>query len=188
MDNRIPARGLGNGKECRQHGIEKLVPQPGQLFFIPRRRIRQIVFCLGPKPNLEGHGLRQKFSAYIRHRIAGQAAVVFIHLIRVQAPIKFSYLFNGESQRLLVGGNAVPQVFNQLDPLLHWELLRLCVHDRTSVVSAGWQLVEKLLRQPSASLCGARSLAYRFDMSRSLRAPCASQLATSRRFFNKLLV
>src|SRR3990167_8183180 len=32
------------------------------------------------------------------------------------------------------------------------------------------QLVEKLLRQPSASLRGARSLAYLFDMSRSLRA------------------
>jgi hypothetical protein len=41
------------------------------------------------------------------------------------------------------------------------------------------QLVEKLLRQPSASLRGARSLAYLFDRSRSLHA---SQLAASRRF------
>jgi len=47
------------------------------------------------------------------------------------------------------------------------------------------QLVEKLLRQPSASLRGARSLAYLPDMSRSLRAVrlAAGPLAT---FFNKL--
>ncbi|MGB5147079.1 MAG: hypothetical protein WBN86_08120 [Porticoccaceae bacterium] len=52
---------------------------------------------------------------------------------------------------------------------------------------AAWQLVEKLLRQPSASLRGARSLAYRLDMSRSLRAVrlAAGRLTT---FFNKLLV
>jgi hypothetical protein len=49
-----------------------------------------------------------------------------------------------------------------------------------------YQLVEKLLRQPSASLRGARFLAYISDMSRSLRAVrlAAGRLAT---FFNKLL-
>ena len=49
-----------------------------------------------------------------------------------------------------------------------------------------YQLVEKLLRQPSASLRGARFLAYLFDMSRSLRAVrlASGRLAT---FFNKLL-
>jgi len=48
------------------------------------------------------------------------------------------------------------------------------------------QLVEKLLRQPSASLRGARFLAYLLDMSRSLRAVrlASGRLAT---FFNKLL-
>jgi hypothetical protein len=52
---------------------------------------------------------------------------------------------------------------------------------------AAWQLVEKLLRQPSASLRGARSLAYLFDMSRSLRAVrlAAGRLAT---LLNKLVV
>ena len=51
---------------------------------------------------------------------------------------------------------------------------------------AAYQLVEKLLRQPSASLRGARSLAYRLDMSRSLRAVriTAGHLTT---LFNKLL-
>jgi hypothetical protein len=50
-----------------------------------------------------------------------------------------------------------------------------------------WQLVEKLLRQPFASLRGARSLAYLSDMSRSLRAVrlAAGRLAT---LFNKLLM
>jgi glutathione S-transferase len=53
---------------------------------------------------------------------------------------------------------------------------------RTSVQ----QLVEKLLRQPSASLRGARSLAYLSDMSRLLRAVrlASGRLAT---FFNRLL-
>jgi hypothetical protein len=52
---------------------------------------------------------------------------------------------------------------------------------------AAWQLVEKMLRPPSASLRGARSLAYLFDMSRSLRAVrrASGRLAP---LFNKLVV
>jgi len=47
------------------------------------------------------------------------------------------------------------------------------------------QAIEKLLRNPPAALCAARSLAYLFDMSRSLRcARLASGLLAT--FFDSL--
>jgi hypothetical protein len=52
---------------------------------------------------------------YFSHDIGRQAALVLIDLVGIKASVEFGSLFRSELERLLIGGDTVPQILNELD-------------------------------------------------------------------------
>jgi hypothetical protein len=53
--------------------------------------------------------------ANVSHGIGRQAALVLVDLVGIKTPVEFGSLFRGEPERLLIGGDTVPQILNELD-------------------------------------------------------------------------
>ena len=61
----------------------------------------------------------------------GMARIWVLRQPSIQAPIKFGLLFRGEPERLLIDGDTIPQLFDELDLLFRRWSLQLLVHRQT---------------------------------------------------------
>jgi hypothetical protein len=64
-------------------------------------------------------------SANVANGVRCWSATNLVNRVCVEAAVEFGFLIGGDRKRALVGRNAVPQILDKLDALVHGQLLQL---------------------------------------------------------------
>ena len=85
-----------------------------------------------PGPHLPGVGRpASQPLADIGNDLIGGPTGIAVALVRVEAAVQFHSLFVRQRQRVLILGNAVPQILYQSDSFIEWQCAQVDVHTRS---------------------------------------------------------
>ncbi|HXI49587.1 MAG TPA: hypothetical protein VNH39_13495 [Steroidobacteraceae bacterium] len=78
-------------------------------------------------PDGAGHR-RSQPAANVANGVRRRSSTIFVNRVCVEATIEFDFLIGGNRKCALVSRNAVPEIFDKLDALVHGQLLQLRFH------------------------------------------------------------
>lgn len=70
------------------------------------------------------------FFFYVRDDVFGKATGISVCLVGIKATVQLSTLFGRERERILIRGDAVPQVLDQADTLVQGQFTEIVIHVR----------------------------------------------------------
>src|SRR5580658_4791389 len=83
-------------------------------------------------PDEAGHRLSQP-AANVANGVRRRSSTILVNRVCVEASIEFDFLIGGNRKRALVSRNAVPEILDKLDTLVHGQLLQLRFHRQSLV-------------------------------------------------------
>src|SRR5271165_4928134 len=115
----------------------KKSPEPDRGILVPTRAAaphttgpRQ----LSPVRLRDGAGhLRSQLAANVANGVGRRSSTILINRVCVETAVEFRSLIGGNRKCALVSRNAVPEIFDKLDALVHSQLLQLRFHGQSLV-------------------------------------------------------